>query len=79
MPTHNGRSTHGAINQMVRESGISTRELSRRMGRGDRYITNVLQQTKSPGASIMAEIAKACGYDMRLVGHGQTIHIRPND
>jgi transcriptional regulator with XRE-family HTH domain len=79
MPTHNGRSTHGAINQMVRESGMTTKEVSLKMGRFGRYLDDVEKRGTNPSASIMAEIAKACGYDMRLVGHGQTIHIRPND
>lgn len=76
---YNGRGAHGAIRHMVGGSGLSSREVSRDMGRSPRYLINLYKQGNNPSASIMAEISKACGYDMRLVGHGQTIHIRPND
>lgn len=79
MPQYNGRSTHGAINQMARESGMTFKDISLKMGRSARYIDDIKHKGITSSASVMAEISKACGYDMRLVGHGQTIHIRPND
>lgn len=70
-------STLGAISAMCNGSGMSRIQISRKMGRADTYIQGMFVRRSTPSGDILAEIAAVCGYQLQLVGHGETIVIDP--
>ena len=69
--------TLGAISAMCKRSGMSRINVSKSMGRNDTYIQSLLGKRATPSGDILAEIAAVCGYQLQLVGHGETIVIDP--
>lgn len=67
----------GAISAMVSGSGMSRRQVSLKMGRHENFITTKIQERGVPKMDTLAEIAAVCGYQLQLVGHGETIVIDP--
>ena len=65
----------GAINSMIRGSGKSRRQVSMEMGRNEGYVSTTVQTRARPRVDVLVEIAKACGYELQLVGHDETIVI----
>lgn len=67
--------TQDAIRHMLAGSGLSGYEASRQMGRSPSYISATLGRRSDPTASVLAEIAGACGYSLELVGHGERLRL----
>ena len=66
-----------ALREMVEASGLTHRQIARRLGRYDSYVSQVLTRSGSPGGDTIASIAHACGYRLDLVpiDGGSTITI----
>jgi hypothetical protein len=47
------------------------------MGRANGYVDQSLKRKGGIGAPALAEIAQACGYELQLVGRGETLNIDP--
>lgn len=41
-------------------------------------MSGLINKGHSPSISRLAEIVQVYGYDLRLVGHGEVIHVKPN-
>lgn len=68
------------IRTMLRDEGLTFREASARTGRSESYIGGVVQNAErgsDPNVWTVAAIAEACGYQLRLTGHGKSFRIRP--
>jgi hypothetical protein len=65
----------GAINSMIRGSGKSRRQVSMDMKRNEGYLTATVQKKSRIRVDVLVEIANACGYELQLVGNGETIVI----
>lgn len=71
-----------ALREMVETSGLTHRQIARRMGRYDAYVSQMLTRTQAPGADTVASVARACGYRLELVpigGDGASIVIGDDD
>ena len=64
-----------AIRRMVDESGTTYAQVSRDLSRNDRYIAVMLSAGNTPSATLLARIANACGYELTLIGHGETLRL----
>lgn len=62
-----------ALEHVVSASGLTKAELSRRLGRSEGYVSSLFSMHRAPGSDLLASIAQACGYQLQLVGHGETI------
>ena len=62
---------------MVNGSGMSRRQVSLQLGHHENFITTKIQERGIPKVDTLAEIAAVCGYQLQLVGHGETIVIDP--
>lgn len=56
-----------ALRQMVETSGLTHRQIARRLGRYDSYVSQMLTRSGAPGADTIASVAHACGYRLDLV------------
>lgn len=74
----NRRSGTGAVQQMIQASGKTREDVSRELGLYKTSMSDLINKGRSPSISRLAEIAQVCGYDLRLVGHGEAIHVMPN-
>ena len=63
------------VRRMVESSGKSAADISREIGRNSRYISVMLYNRTVPNVNLMARVAKACGYRLVIVGHGETIEL----
>lgn len=66
-----------AIRHMVASAGMSYAQVSRELNRNDRYLSIMLNDATTPRADLLARIAEVCGYSLQLVGHGETLEIKP--
>lgn len=64
-----------AISYMMDVEGISAYAAARRIGRGPSYVSGMVRRGSDPSTAVMASIARACGYQLCLVGHGEVIEI----
>ena len=62
-----------AMRHIIKKSGSSQRQVSRDLGRADTYISARLVTGAEPSCALMSDIARACGYSLQLVGHGETL------
>lgn len=62
---------------MLDKSGMSPDAASQAMGRPSSYLEQALKRKGGIGAPALAEIAQSCGYELLLVGRGETLHIDP--
>ena len=56
-----------AIIEILSETGLSERQLSKNMGMHPRYLSDYTYHRRVPGADNLARIANACGYDLALI------------
>lgn len=56
-----------ALRTMIEASGLTHRQVARRLGRYDAYVSQVLTRTTNPATDTLASIARACGYRLELV------------
>lgn len=70
-----------ALRSMVEASGLTHRQIARRLGRYDSYVSQVITRSGAPGVDTIASIAHACGYRLELVpmDGGATITIGDHD
>ena len=64
-----------ALRHIVGMSGISQRALSRELGKNTRYIATTLASGHVLNTDLMSTIARACGYRLQLVGHGEVLEL----
>lgn len=74
----NRRSGVGAAQQMIQASGKTREMVSTELGIHKTSMSDMINKGHSPSISRLADIAQVCGYDLRLVGHGEVIHVKPN-
>lgn len=67
------------IRVMVDLAGKTARQVSREIGRSDSYITSVIYNSAPPNTELLVEIARACGFELTLTGHGHTFEIPTAD
>lgn len=65
--------TNACVRHMLDKAGMSPYAASLAMGRAHSYMGQALKRKGGIGAPVLAEIAKACGYTLQLVGHGETL------
>lgn len=65
----------GALTHMVRASGLSAADVSRKIGRSGSYISNYISSGRTMSTKLFSLTAKACGYKVELVGLGETITV----
>lgn len=63
----------GALTHMVRASGLSAADVSRKIGRSSGFISRYVNVGNTPSTKLFSLIATSCGYKVELVGNGETI------
>lgn len=56
----------GLIRHMVDASGLTYAQVSRAIGRNDRYLSVMLSEGTTPRMDLLIRIADACGYTLEL-------------
>lgn len=73
----------GLVRMMLDDEGIGMPAASGRMGMSHSYVGQTMSQMRRlgtvPSCDVMARLAEACGYELRLVGHGRNVRIRPRE
>ena len=64
-----------AIDTMCDASGTSQRTVSTEIGKSPTFIGTTLSKGSVPRIDTMAAIARACGFELALRGHGLTIEL----
>ncbi len=64
-----------ALRRMVRGSGLTAIEISRKIGRKDNYVSSLLSRGSVPTAETLASIAEASGWRLCLVSDGETVDL----
>ncbi len=67
------------LNHMIRNSGKNRQEISREINRSDNYLRVVIGKKSIPAVDMFATIARACGYELHLIGHDEDIVIDPKE
>ena len=62
-----------AIRHMLDASGQSAYKAALAIGRKHSYISGMLLRGSDPSSAVLSDIARACGYSLQLVGHGETL------
>lgn len=56
-----------AVRQMLDSSGMTPYRASLLLGRDSTYVSGMLRRGSVPSADLLAKMATACGYSLRLV------------
>lgn len=67
--------TNSCVRHMLDKAGMSPYAASLAIGRAHSYVGQALRGKGGIGAPVLAEIAQACGYELLLVGRGETLRI----
>lgn len=72
------------ISYLVARSGLSKMEVSRRIGRGQSFLGNYTNANRGgkksiPSIALLASVAKVCGYEVHIIGHGEDITVEVAD
>lgn len=67
--------TRDAIERMCELGEKSQRTVSKEIGRNPTFLGTTLSKGSIPRVDTMAAIAKACGFELLLRGHGVTIEL----
>lgn len=69
--------TLDAVRLMLARSGLTAYRVALLIGRESTYISGMLRRGSVPSADLLAKIAAACDYDLRLVprGGGESIDL----
>ena len=70
-----GMDTNSCVHHMLDKAGLSPNAACQSMGRANGYVDQSLKRRGGIGAPTLAEIAQACGYELQLVGRGETLRI----
>lgn len=57
---------HDVLRALFNDSGMSMTNLSRAIGKSDKFISRYLSGGTTPGLSVTSQIADVCGYDLKL-------------
>lgn len=74
-----GMDTNSCVHHMLDKAGLSPNAACQSMGRANGYVDQSLKRKGGIGAPALAEIAQACGYELQLVGRGETLRIDPSN
>ncbi len=77
MRLEQGMDTNLCVRHMLDKAGLSPNAACQSMGRANGYVDQSLKRRGGIGAPTLAEIAQACGYELQLVGRGETLSIDP--
>ena len=66
-----------AIREMAACAGKTLKQISNELRRNDRYLSVMLREGTVPSVSLLSAIAKSCGYDVVLIGHGEALRLIP--
>lgn len=64
-----------AIDKMCEEAGKSQRTVSKEIGRNPSFLSTSMSKGSVPRVDTMAAIARACGFELVLRGHGVEISL----
>ena len=64
-----------AIEKMCAEAGKSQRQVSADIGRNPTFLSTTFRKGSTPRVDTMSAIARACGFELVLRGHGVTIEL----
>ena len=64
-----------AVTHVVAQSGKTAKDVSLEMGLTSNFITNTKARKSAPRLDTFAHIAKICGYEVVIRGHGEEITI----
>ena len=67
--------TKDAIQRMCELGGKSQRTVSKEIGRAPTFLSSSLTKGSIPRVDTMAAIARTCGFELVLRGHGVTIEL----
>lgn len=67
--------TRDAIQKMCEIEGKSQRTVSKEIGRAPTFLSSSLTKGSIPRVDTMAAIARTCGFELVLRGHGVTIEL----
>lgn len=56
-----------ALRLMLDRSGVTSYRVALRLGRASSYVAGMLRRGSCPSADLLAKMADACGYDLRLI------------
>lgn len=56
-----------SVRLMIERAGVTPYRVAVDMGRAPTYVSSMLRRGSVPSADLLAQIADACGYDLRLI------------
>ena len=70
-----------ALREIVDGSGLTHRQIARRLGRYDSFVSQTLSRSATPQLDTLIDVAHTCGYDLMLVPRdgGKAISIGDDD
>lgn len=73
MMNSESRTTAQLIEYMAEMSGKSKGSISNSLGKARNYINCYISKKRTPNISLFVKIAKACGYEVHIIGHDEDI------
>ena len=67
------------VTWMVNKSGLGGSGVSAAMGKERRFIADYTNKGRMPTVPLFTQIAKACGYEVHIIGHGEDITVEVPD
>lgn len=67
------------LNLLLAATDKSDRQLCRDIGRHETYLSTYRREQRTPGLSVLCEIANACGFDVYLVRGDEQIIVTPSE
>ena len=67
------------IRHMCEKCGMSMRAVSVKMGKAPTFLSSTLARGGGVGAETLSEVARACGYELHVSGHGETVAVDPRN
>jgi DNA-binding phage protein len=68
-----------ALEHMARMSGLSYAAISRAAVGSNKFVSMTISRGSVPRLDTFARLARACGYEVVLRGHGEEIAVTPED
>ena len=63
------------VTWMVNKSGLGGSGVSKAMGKERRFIFEYTSKGHMPTVPLLTQIAKVCGYEVHIIGHGEDITV----
>ena len=67
------------VTWMVNKSGLGGSGVSTAMGKNRFFINHYTNDSRMPTVPLLTQIAKVCGYEVHLIGHGEDITVEVAD